>query len=324
MRNLGRASVVRIGYQADAATPATTDFFDVPFYEFRAPPDADLIDDPLLGGAFQNGRDPAEGVPALPGGDLRLVTPLDLNMLPHFLKMALGTGVASGASPNFVHTFQSGRETLPYVTIQARFASGDVGRFIGCMLNTLNISVRKEAGYARLEMGFLHRVTAWETDFIAGSSAAALAAQKILQYRGTARWGGVNFGDLLELSLAYSNNLERYNTVSGDEWPVEIDPGFTQLSGSMRLRLRNRTMRQASAAKTTHGIELAFAHPSDAVNRLCTFTLPTSRVSSTGVGITGPGGIDESFNFRSEQTLALAAMAAVARNGTASTVYGYT
>ena len=257
-------------------------------------------------------------------GELRLAVPFDLNMMGHWLRMALGAGVESGSTPNYVHTFVSGKAALPYVTLEVKYTSGYVARHEGCVLNTLARQMRKEAAFARLELGFMTRRTIIASDFIAGGTAATVQAElKVAQVRGKAQYGGTDMGDLLEAAFSFSNNCEAYNTVSGDAFPLEIDPGFTALTGTLRTRLRDKTLRDISVANTTDSLALLMTHPSDATNRLMSLTMPVARIASQGAPVSGPGGIDESFAWQAEQTSGAPAMTAVLKNGLAATVYGY-
>ncbi len=323
MRILGRQAKLRFGYQADATTLATTGFFYPPFYGFTPAPDPGIQDDPLLGGSLYNGRDPSEGIRELDGGELRASLPLDLNMLGHFLRMGLGAGVASGSSPNYTHTFESGKAALPYVTIEEIIKSTDVARFEGCMLNSLSISMGKNAAYQRMDATFRSRKTTYASAVLSGTEAAVLTPLKVAQTRGLAKWNGAQMGDLLSVDFNFSNNVEPYNTMSGDNFPLEVDPGFVTLGGSFRLRTRDNTFRAISAGDTVVDLILQISHPSDATNRLFQITIPQARISAQGAAIDGPGGIEETFNWQGEQTNAAAAMVAVLKNGTASTVYGY-
>lgn len=323
MLNLGRATKMRFGYQADSVTAATTGWVLPPFYGVTPPGDPGIQDDPILGGALYNGRDPGEGVRELEGGQLQLSVPFDLNMLGHWLRQGFGAGVESGSSPNYVHTFVSGLATLPYVTIEILYTSGYVARHEGCMLNLFGRGMRKEAAFGRLDLTYLTRRTIIASAFIAGGSAASVLTElKVPQVRGKAQWGGADMGDLLELSFAYNNNCEAYNTMSGDAYPLEIDPGFTTINGSFRLRLRDKTFRDLSVANSIDALKPIVTHASDATNRRFEFGVNYARIASQGAPINGPGAIDESFSFQGEQGVG-PAVTAVLKNGVAGSVYGY-
>lgn len=323
MRILGRQGKVRMGYQADATTVATGGFFYPPFYGFTPAADPGIQDDPILGGNLYNGRDPSEGIRELDGGEVRLSLPLDINMLGHILRMALGAGVESGSSPNYVHTFESGKATLPYVTIEERISASDIARFEGCMLNGISISMAKAAAFQRMDLTFMSRRTQYVSALLSGTEASVLTPMKVPQTRALAKWNGTQMGDLLSLDLNFSNNVEVYNTMSGDNYPLEVDPGFVTIGGSMRLRTRDSTFRAISAANTVDDLIIQLSHPSDATNRMFQITIPQARLAAQGAAIDGPGGIEETFNWQGEQTNAAAALTAVLKNGQAATVYGY-
>lgn len=324
MRNLGRALAFRIAYQADAATTATTGWIDTPIYEVTPPADPGIQDDPLLGASMQNQRDPIQGVRELFNGMLKVTAPLDLAMMGHWLRMVFGAGTEGGSTPNYTHTFGSGLVSMPYVTIQVAWQSGDVGIYVGCLADMMSFNISKAAAYQQVELTFRVKSWSYATAVISdGTAATALTALKLAKFVGIAKWAGTTMADLLDLTFTYSNNLEPYNTVSGDAFPLEFDTGIASISGTMRLRHKDRTFRQISIGDTAAALVTSFAYPADATNKLLQLTMANTRLTAQGPAVTGPGGIEESFNFRVEQTASVKAVVPLLKNATAGSVFGY-
>ncbi len=322
MRNLGRAVKARFGYQADALTVASSGWVVFPFYSIIPPADPDFVDDPHLGETLENTRDPIAPLRALVAGQLRMTVRADLNMLGHWLKFLLGTLTTTGTSPNFVHTAKSGRETQPYATIQVAWQSGDVGQYRNCRLNTMAFDFTKDPSYLRVDMTWEVGAFDYDTTFLSGTTATALTAAPLLKYKSTASWGGTLMADLLQGTLNFTNNLDRYNTMSGEEFPAEMDQGLLAITGTLRLRHKDRTFRQLSKTNAAPAaLSINTPSLSDATNRLFNLAMANVRLKAEGPQVNGPGGVEESFSIRPEQTASVEALLATLKCGTAGTVY---
>lgn len=317
-RRLGRPVAIRIAYETVFGTPEGDGYFAPEFYQFTPPADPDFVDDPVLGSALNNERDPVTPLRALPGGAFSLEVPFDLGMLGHYLRMALGVPSASGSSPNYTHTKASGAASLESVTVQAVYASGDVLQLNGCKLNTLSLDLAKDAAYQRVMLNFECRDWSHGSGVLSGSAASMPTAQKLTKYSASVKWNGSIVAEALAATFSFSNGLERYQTLSGDAYPSAIDTGLTAINGTLRVRSLANTWRGYSKGDTVDDLALVFALPSDATNRNLTIALPAARVKSEGAAVQGPGGYDEALSYRAEQSSGAAASTFTLKNGHAS------
>lgn len=317
MRRLGRAVAVRFAYESTFGTPLGSDYYAPEFYSITPPADPDFVDDPVMGGSYNNTRDPIAPLRALPGGTMQMAVPFDLGMLGHWLRQLLGALSTSG-SGNYTHTKSSGGETLESVTIQVVYDSGDVLVCNGCKLDTLAFDMAKEAAYQQINLTWQVRDWTYAGAVLSGSAASAPASVKLTKYAASAAWNGVTMADLLACTFSYSNILERYNTMSGDEFPSNIDTGLATLGGTLRFRSADETYRALSEANTADDLVITLALAGSTSTRNLTLTMANVRLHADGAPITGPGGIDETFSYRPEQTSGAAALAASLKNATAS------
>lgn len=317
-RRLGRPIGIRIAYEGTFGTPEGDGYFAPEFYQFTPPADPDFVDDPVLGGTWDNARDAVAPLRALPGGSFSLELPFDLGMLGHYIRMLCGAPSASGSSPNYTHVVDSGGETLESVTVQAVYASDDVLQLNGCKLNTLSLDLAKDAAYQRIMLNFECRDWSHGSAVLSGSAASMPTVQKLTKYAASVKWNGSIIGEALAATFSHGNALERYNTLSGDAYPSQIDTGLGSIGGTLRVRSLANTWRGRSKGDTVDDLALVFALPADATNRNLTITMPATRVKSDGDPVQGPGGIDGSLSFRAEQTSGAAAATYTLKNGHAS------
>lgn len=316
MRRLGRAIETRFGFQANAATVASAHSI-VDVYSVDGAPDPATIEEPLLGAALANARDTQDGSAAMPEPAPALTVPLDLNTAGLWLKALFGNPNTTGSAPDYRHEFSSGGDTLPYTTLQTRFASGDVVRHLGCVANSMQLRFTKVMQFARLDLGFLARRKTNETAFASGT-AARLPALPVAQCRGYASFDGVTLGDALSCELNFSNNCERYATLSGDEFPVEIDPMLSAAGGTITIRHRDATLAGISAARTRANFSVYFVDPVSPLTRSLQLTFFHARLVLQGRSVQGPNGIDATYAIEASQSASNPMVFAVLNTGTAS------
>lgn len=286
-------------------TAAVGDYVPTLVYSYGVGKQKPLQDDPILGLANVNNNafdeiSPAPGLTQVGG---QIVAPLDFAHAGLWLESAFGAATVTGADPNFVHTFTSGKAVLPERTIERQMpkASGTIMlQTVGLMVDKVTLQASRTAGYARLAMdcvGYdekdLNGVTAtgtppamWDRDPIA----AALGVYKI---DGAA-------AALLECNVSYMNNLQPREEL-GDDRVAGYDPQTKKVSGTIRMRLRDLTLVNAAENGTSHQGELLFQK---STNRLLSWLMPVVRLERPVVNNEGPEGIDVTFNLRAEQTTA--------------------
>jgi hypothetical protein len=89
-------------------------------------------------------------------------------------------------------------------------------------------------------------------------------------------------------------------------------------SGTIRARFRTAALYDQAKAKTPFAMELLWQRTSV---RSFSLQAPVVRFDPIGLPVTGPGRIEQSFNFRAEQSSSAAMLSAVLKNATAAGSY---
>lgn len=274
--------------------------------------------DPLLGRGAQNGRDPFGDAPALPSGGGSLRVPLCLREHGWWLKNTFGAAATTGAGPNYVHVFKSGKDTIPSLAQSRKIKAGDHRRVRGLTTNGYRLRAQKAGGYPAVDLDVMLRDEVKATEDPTGTIVAAPALLRPPASRPVVRWEGVALGVAMSFDLSYLNNLTRFDPLGGNEYPAALDPGDSVPSGTLTTRYQDATWQDIADAGTTGLLELEFAHPSDPTNLTIIYAWPEARLAKKPMGISGPGVIDVPFDFTCEQTASEAAMIVTLKNDVAT------
>jgi hypothetical protein len=101
--------------------------------------------------------------------------------------------------------------------------------------------------------------------------------------------------------LTYSNNLERIETIRSDGKIDGADPTVASLTGNLEVRFADTQLIDAATNNTP--LELTFAYTIDATKRL-TFIAHEVYLPKPKVSITGPGGIQATFEWQAAKNVA--------------------
>ena len=299
---------------------ATGDYQKTLVYQDELADLAPLEDDPILGAAQNNARDTPVPVAGLPQGvSGNLTVPLDLNHMWFWLKGAFGTPSSSGSS-DYTHTFTSGGEVLPHRTIEAKRASAIFLQRTGCLVSSLGSELSRRGGYDRMTVGILGRKETKITSTGGGTPPAMLARDPLLAYLPVLKIDTVAAADIISLSWTYSNGATPQDYLGDAEgYPTGHDlDALATFSGTVRARFRTAALYDMARAGTAFAMELLWQRTS-----VRSFSLQAGAVKFDPVGlpVTGPGRIEQSFNFRAYQTSGAAMLTAVLKNGTAAAAY---
>jgi len=301
-------------------TAPAGNWFKTLFYEDSLADPKPLTPDPIIGTARHNARDqttPGPGLPEGIGGNL--VVPLCLNHLFWWLKGALGAPSSSGSS-DYTHTFTSGGEVLPHRSLERKTATSIYLLRTGCLTNTLAFDLSRKGGYDRVTVGMLGRKESKITSTGGGTPAALLAYDPIVAAIPVFKLDTVAVADVISLQATYDNKASPQDYIGDSEgYPPghDIDEPAT-FTGSIRLRFRTAAMYDLAKANTAFAMELLWQRTSV---RSLSLAAPVARMEAAGVPVTGPGRIEQTFNFQCEQGTAAAMLSAVLKNGTAAAAY---
>jgi hypothetical protein len=206
------------------------------------------------------------------------------------------------------HEFRSGAWTLPSMSIEKGMA--DVPQFsmyAGCVVDRLAWTMQR-SGLLTATVGLVAQGEA----NAAASAAGTLADVALLRFghfNGEVRRNGVGLGNVVSSEIAYSNELDRIETIRADGRIDGADPSMATLTGRTEMRFADTTLFDQAIAGAPCELVFAYSLPSGESRTLTVHAvyLPRPRVE-----IPGPQGVQASFEWQAAQDLALGRMVTIA------------
>jgi len=194
----------------------------------------------------------------------------------------------------YAHVFTSGNDTLP--SYSAEVGLPQVPAFFmhtGVIMNSISFDFQRSGAAAAT----VNVVAQGETRFSGsmGGTPAELSFGRISQFQGAIKSGGQRVANLTAGSIAYSNNVERIETIRDDGLIDGADPTIAALTGSIDVRFANTTMIDAAAEGEPVDLEFSYILSPGLSLKITAHEvyLPKPKVS-----VTGPGGVQASFDFQ--------------------------
>jgi hypothetical protein len=192
------------------------------------------------------------------------------------------------------HTFTSGAANLPAMSIET--AMPDVPSYemnYGARANTCRIEMSRR-GLLNAVIGLIAK-GANDPDVTSGAGTPTTSAvARFAQAVGEIKQDGVQLGSVVAASLAFSNNLDKVETIAPDGEIEDSDPGMAAGTGNVTVRFKDQVM--LDKAKGRDPVELSFGWTFESFSLLFTYErvfLPRSKRP-----ITGPQGIQASFDWQ--------------------------
>ncbi len=213
----------------------------------------------------------------------------------------LAASAASVSGPTltgggYAHVWESGADDIPSYTIEVghpKLMTPVFFRHLGTVMESLNFEMGQEGpANARLQL-----VAQGEERFAATVDAnpTAYALRRFSQGRGFIRRGGAALAGVTGGSLTFSNNLERVRVIREDGKIEAADPTFASAEGSMSVRFDGATLVAEAANGDPVGLEYGFTFPEGYALR---FELPRVFLPKPKYAVSGPGGVEASFDWR--------------------------
>lgn len=279
---------------------ASAGWFSLPFSSHGLGEERGLIEDDLVG----NGREMQDPVHDVASNDGDLVVPVDARNFGNVLKLFFGgpeTEPGPGGTPTYYeHLFVSGASTLPSLSIE--IGSPEVPAFSvhrGARGNQLKIGMARSG----LLNATCSLIAIGETDVVNATVGAAnpveLAVVRFPQAAGSVKKDGVTLGSVVSTDFTYSNNLEKAETITADGRIEDSDPGKAQMTGSITIRFADKALLTAASSGTP--VDLSFGWTVG--DHSLMFEVPRVFLPKTKRPITGPAGIQATFNFQASGAL---------------------
>ncbi len=204
----------------------------------------------------------------------------------------LSGGVTSGP---YNHVFNSGGLTLPSVSLE--LGMPEVPRFAmnrGGMINTGQIQLAR-SGNLNAQLGAVFQAEVAAATTQTGSLTAAYELERFNQFTGYIERDGVVVGDLVSGSIQWSNNYDVVETIRPDGRIAGGDPGMFMVNGQAVVRFGDSDLMALAEADAT--VDLVYGWRISADKRL-TIRAPRVHLPKPKASITGPGGIQQTYDWQ--------------------------
>ena len=282
-------------FETTYGTPPVDDFMKLPFVSTNLDSEQGLIASNLLG----QGRDPAQPIRDVIKVEGDIVVPVDLRNFGQWLRALLGDPTTTGSGP-YVHTFVSGLATLPSLSLET--GNPEVPRYSlssGIRANSLQLTFARsgaaEATINCIAQGEAHGTTS------SGGTPTEATITRFNQFQGAIKKNGAALGNVTGAQLTYSNNLETVETIRSDGKIEGTDPAGATLQGTIDVRFADTSLLDAASSNTP--ITLEFSYVIDA-NKSLVFTAHEVYLPKPKLAVTGPGGIQATFNWQAAKASA--------------------
>jgi hypothetical protein len=141
-----------------------------------------------------------------------------------------------------------------------------------------------------------------------GGTPTVASLTRFNQFQGSIKKDGVQLGNVTGAQLTYANNLERIETIRSDGKIDGADPTIAALTGNIEVRFADTALIDAATDNTP--LELAFAYTIDADKSL-TFTAHEVYLPKPKLAISGPGGVQATFDWQAAKATSPARMLTV-------------
>jgi len=235
-------------------------------------------------------RDASEPYLGFKSASSSFSVPLDTRLSGHWFKSALGTVVSTDNAGVITHKFTRNDTVLPSLTLEK--AHTDINTFHkgnGFKLNDFAFAFGGEEE-AKLDLNFIgQKVTLGTVELVAPATNGIGA--KFEPFTATVTGATkVKSG-----SISYNNNLDGGQYVIGDNGTVgDIPLGMVAVTGSFTAIYENDTLLNLAKNSTTTSLSVKLTIDA---NNSVEFKINEMKLEPTGIEVSSPQGIEQSFNF---------------------------
>lgn len=301
-RAYGANASLLAAFEPTYGTTPTGDFGKIPFVSTTLGSEQGLIANDLIG----LGRDPSAPIRDVIKVEGDILIPIDLRNIGMWLKALLGSPVSLGDTAH-THTFVSGNSGLPSLSLETGLP--DIPAYFlasGVMANSLQVKFAR-SGAADATLGLIAQGEVKRTAS-ADVTPTTLPITRFNQFQGSIKKNGQALGNVVAAQLTYSNNLARIETIRSDGKIEGADPTVASLTGNLEVRFADTELIDAATNNTP--LELTFSYVIDATKSL-TFIAHEVYLPKPKLSISGPGGIQATFDWQAAKNTAAGHMLTV-------------
>lgn len=301
-RAYGANASLLAAFEPTYGNTPTGDFGKIPFVSTTLGSEQGLIANDLIG----LGRDPSAPIRDVIKVEGDIVIPIDLRNIGMWLKALLGNPVSVGDTAH-THTFVSGNSGLPSLSLETGLP--DIPAYFlasGVMANSLQVKFTR-SGAADATLGLIAQGEVKRTAST-DATPTTLPITRFNQFQGSIKKNGQALGNVVAAQLTYSNNLARIETIRSDGKIEGADPTVASLTGNLEVRFADTELIDAATNNTP--LELTFSYVIDATKSL-TFIAHEVYLPKPKLSISGPGGIQATFDWQAAKNTAAGHMLTV-------------
>ncbi|AUH32375.1 phage tail tube protein [Paracoccus tegillarcae] len=298
-RAQGARAQMALAFETVYGTPPVGGFTKMPFASTTLGAEQPLLNSELLG----YGRDPLAPIKDAVTAAGDIVMPIDAEAFGFWLKAAFGDPVTSGTGP-WTHEFRSGAWVLPSLSIETGMP--EVPRFAvysGCVLDQLNWQMQR-SGLLTATARLVAQGETVGTVSNAGTP-ALIDLKRFGHFNGAITRNGTGLGNVVSAQIAYANNLDRIETIRADGRIDGADPSIAALTGSIEVRFADSTLVTQALDGDPCELEFAYVLPS---GESFTFTVHAVYLPRPRIEISGPQGVQATFDWQAARDSALSRM----------------
>ena len=278
-------------FETAYGAPPVGGYIGFPFVSSDLGAEQPLEESDLLG----NGRETYDPTYGVITNDANTVVPVDVRYFGYWLKLLLGNPTTTGSTGEYSHLFTSGKAILPSMSIETQFP--DVPSFAmsyGIRANTMQIQMQR-AGLLNATFGLVGK---GEDEPVAltgaGVLATALDVDRYAQFSGEIKREGTRLGSIVSANLAFTNALDKIETIQPDGEIEDADGGTARATGNIVSRFSSHQLQLDATNKTP--VELSFGWSFGDFSLI--FTIPRVFLPRVKRPITGPGGVQATYNWQ--------------------------
>ena len=216
--------------------------------------------------------------------------------------------VPSGATLSgggYTHTFISGAAALPsfaaevgHLNVPAYFMN------TGCMLNSMGFDFQR-SGSAKASLNVMAQGET-RNGTTGGGTPTTRVFKPYSQFDGYIKRNGTSLASVTGAKFTYSNGLQSVPTLRNDPLIDGIDPTNITVNGSIDLRFADTTLLDDAVNNNAIELILAYQFPGlDGNNFALTWTFHSVYLPRPKMPVSGPGGVQASFNWQAAYSDAL-------------------
>jgi hypothetical protein len=288
-----------LAFETVYGTPPAGGFTKMPFASTTLGAEQSLLNSELLG----YGRDPLAPIKDAVTADGDVIVPIDAEAFGFWLKAAFGDPVTTDTGP-WTHEFRSGVWSLPSLSIETGMP--EVPRYAiysGCVLDQISWQMQR-SGLLTATARLVAQGETVGTISNAGTP-APIDLKRFGHFNGSITRNGAALGNVVSAQIAYTNNLDRIETIRADGRIDGADPSIAALTGSIEVRFADSTLVTQAMDGDPCALEFSYALPS---GESFSFSVHAVYLPRPRIEISGPQGVQATFDWQAARDSTLGRM----------------